>query len=216
VFTAQYLQNPSPPGGNMLKPEWLREFEIAPTQQSGDQIVQSWDTAMKATDGADFSVCLTFRVRNKNQYFLIDVFRDRLEFPELAKRVCTHAQEFQAGAILIEDKVSGTSLIQTVKRNSLQGVIPVTPSSDKESRMFGQTPKLEAGSLFLPRSAEWRTDFIEEYLAFAKGRHDDQMDALSQFLEWQGNREDAVFEFDFGYDDEVSQPRRRLDYFLGI
>jgi predicted phage terminase large subunit-like protein len=160
VFAAQYLQAPVPPGGNMLKPEWLLSCDHAPTPQAGDEIVQSWDTAMKSGDANDYSVCLTFRVRNKNEYYLIDIFRDRLEFPELAKLVIAHAQRFQANAILIEDKVSGTSLIQTAKRNGLQGVIGVKPSSDKESRMYGQTPKLESRSLILPRSVPGRDDFI--------------------------------------------------------
>jgi predicted phage terminase large subunit-like protein len=216
VFAAQYLQAPVPPGGNMLKPKWLPSCDHPPTPQAGDEIVQSWDTAMKSGDANDYSVCLTFRVRNRNEYYLIDIFRDRLEFPELAKFVIAHAQRFQATAILIEDKVSGTSLIQTAKRNGLQGVIGVKPSSDKESRMYVQTPKLESRSLILPRTTTGRDDFIEEYLAFPQGKYDDQIDALSQFLEWRVNRESAVFEFDFGHDDDVAGPRRRLDYFLGI
>jgi predicted phage terminase large subunit-like protein len=194
-FPAQYLQDPAPPGGNILKREWLHEYEVPPTPQAGDEIVQSWDTAMKAGDANDYSVCLTFNVRNKNQYFLIDVFRDRLEFPELAKLVCAHAQKFQANAILIEDKASGTSLIQTAKRIGVQGVVAVKPSSDKVSRMYGQMSKLE--SLYLPRIAPWREDFIEEYLGFPKSKYDDQIDALSQFLQWRINREDAVFEVEW-------------------
>ena len=74
--------------------------------------------------------------------------------------------------------------------------------------MYGQTPKLESRSLILPRSAPWLDDFIEEYLAFPQGKYDDQIDALSQFLEWRVNRESAVFEFDFGYDDDIAGPRR--------
>jgi predicted phage terminase large subunit-like protein len=217
LFAAQYLQTPVPPGGNMLKREWLRDYEIPPAHQAGDEIVQTWDTAMKAGEANNYSVCLTVRVRNRNEYFLIDVFRDRLEFPELAKLVCAHARLFRATAILVEDKVSGTSLIQTAKRNGLQGVVAMKPSSDKESRMYGQTPKLESRSLFLPRFAPWREDFLEEYLSFPKGKYDDQIDALSQFLEWRVNRENALFEFDFGDDDDdVTGPRRSLDYFLGV
>jgi predicted phage terminase large subunit-like protein len=200
TFNAQYLQAPVPETGNMLKREWLRKYDVLPTRQEGDQIVQSWDTAMKATETSNYSVCLTFLVRNKNEYYLVDSYRERLEFPELAKLVVAHARKWRASAILIEDKVSGTSLIQTVKRTGLQGVIPVKPSTDKASRMYGQTPKLEAGSLFPPKLASWLADFLTEYLAFPKGRHDDQIDALSQFLEWRGNRENDVFDFDFGHD----------------
>ena len=207
IFNAQYLQAPLPDTGNLLKRSWLQTYDIAPVRQPGDQIVQSWDTAMKATDTSDYSVCLTFLVRNKNQYYLTDLYRDRPEFPELAKLVMSHAQKAQANAILIEDSSSGTSLIQTVRRAGLQGVIAMKPTADKATRMYGQTPKLEAGSLFIPKSAPWFAEFLAEYLAFPKGRHDDQVDSLSQFLIWRTNQEDNHFSFDFGEVDDPSIPR---------
>ncbi len=82
--------------------------------------------------------------------------------------------------------------------------------------MYGQTPKLELRWLILPRSAPWRENFLGEYLAFPKAKHDDQIDALSQFLEWRTNRESDVFEADFGYDDEVTQPMSLLAYRFGF
>ena len=157
---------------------------------------------------------LNISFRNKNQYYLIDVYRGRPEFPELARLVRSQAQRLQATAILIEDRVSGTSLIQITKQQGLQGVIPWRPSADKASRMMGQTPKLESRSLILPQSSPWLTDFESEYIAFPRGRHDDQVDALSQFLEWRRNREDALFECDWGYYDDVSKATYRLEYHL--
>jgi len=87
AYNTQYDQNPSPPEGNMLKRSWLREYETAPSQAPSDQIVQSWDTALTANETSKFSVCLTLRVRNTNQYYLIDVFREKCEFPELKAHV---------------------------------------------------------------------------------------------------------------------------------
>jgi phage terminase large subunit-like protein len=78
-YNAQMLQNPLPETGNMLKRDWLCWHDEPPIPMEGDDIVQSWDTAMKATDSSDYSVCATMLVRNKNQYFLSDVFRERLE-----------------------------------------------------------------------------------------------------------------------------------------
>jgi predicted phage terminase large subunit-like protein len=194
-FNAQYLQEPLPQTGNMLKADWLRYGDDVLAPQPGDQIVQSWDTAMKAGDANDYSVCETFRVRNKNEYYLVDVFRDRLIFPELVRKMVELAGRFHADAVLIEDRVSGTSLIQDVRHRGVQRVIGIEPWSDKLSRMMAQTPKLEAGSLILPTTAPWLADFIGEYLAFP-GRYDDQIDSLAQFLEWQGKRERDVFEWD--------------------
>jgi predicted phage terminase large subunit-like protein len=195
---------PLPEMGLMLKRDWLKTYDHLPVKQPGDQIVQSWDTAAKATETADYSACLTFLVRNKNEYFLIDVLRDRLEFPELSKLVVTHSLKHQADAILIEESNSGIPLIQCARKDGLQGVLGIKPFKDKITRMMGQTPKLEAGSLSIPKTAPWLIDFLTEYLAFWKGRHDDQIDCLSQFLAWQGARENDFFEADFGYDDVSS------------
>ena len=61
AFNAQYLQDPVPAEGNMLKRDWLREYEATPFPEPSDQIVQSWDTALTANESSKFSVCLTFQ-----------------------------------------------------------------------------------------------------------------------------------------------------------
>jgi predicted phage terminase large subunit-like protein len=216
-FNAQYLQAPLPERGLMLKRHWLKKFAMLPTKQPGDRIVQSWDTAAKATSTADYSACLTFLVRNKNEFYFVDALRIRLEFPDLSNLVITHARKHQANEILIEESNSGIPLIQWVKRHGLQGVIGIKPVKDKITRMMGQTPKLEAGSLVIPESAPWLDDFLTEYLTFWKGHHDDQIDCLSQFLARQGSDDDNIFEFDFGHDDATSlgPTEERMLYLLG-
>ena len=149
----------------MLKRHWFQFEDTPPARQPGDQIIQSWDTALKASNSNDYSVCLTFQVHNKNEYHLTNVFREQLEFPDLLKQVITLAQKFTANAVLIEDQASGTSLIQTVRRSGLQGVIAIKVEGDKATRMMAATPKLEAGSLFLPRYVPGVDGFLAECLA---------------------------------------------------
>ncbi len=200
-FSAQYLQDPLPELGNLLKRTWLREYNTL-TPHPNDLIVQSWDTAMKSTKGSNYSVCLTFVVRNSNQYFLWDVLRQKLEFPALVAAAKSQAQKFKPKAILIEDQTSGTSLIAQLRSDGLQGIIPIKSVKSKTQRMEGETAKLESGSLLLPESAHWLEDFLKEYLAFPNGKYDDQIDALSQFLSWQGSHQRTEFEFDFGHGDD--------------
>ena len=96
IFNAQYLQAPLPETGNMLKLHWLQFEDAPPARQLRDE---------------NYSVCLTFQIRNKNEYYLIHVFREQLEFSDLVKQVITLAQRFTtANAVLIEDHASGTSL----------------------------------------------------------------------------------------------------------
>lgn len=203
TFNAHYLQDPVPELGNMLKREWLKRYDQPPVQKPGDEIIQSWDTALKVTTSSDYSVGLTFLVRNNNEYYLIDVVRQRLTFTDLCSAVDRQAKKHLPNAILIEEQASGTPLIDECKiRKGMSNVIGWKPKLDKRTRMNGETPKLEAGCLILPKSAPWLDDFVMEYLAFPNGKHDDQIDALSQFLNWRTTVENrAIFNFDFGHED---------------
>ena len=86
--------------------------------------------------------------------------------------------------MVIEDKGSGTSLIQDLRREGVVRPIAFTPEGDKLTRMSAQSAKIEAGQVHLPKQASWLGDFKTELLAFPNGRHDDQVDSLSQFLTW--------------------------------
>ena len=205
TFNAHYLQDPLPDTGNMLNPSWLKWYDQAPIRQSGDEIVGSWDTALKPTATSDYSVGLTFAVRNKNEYYLIDIFRKRVNFPDLCNAVEAQSKKYTPNAILIEEHAAGTPLIDECKlRRGMSGIIGVRPTKDKRARMDGETPKLVSGCLILPKSAPWLDDFHVEYLAFPVGKHDDQIDALSQFLNWRTEKEArSTFSFEFWQDDRA-------------
>jgi predicted phage terminase large subunit-like protein len=199
-YNAQYLQDPLSEAGNMIKRDWLKFVEQAPIPQPGDQIIQSWDTAFKISESSNYSACVTVLVRNQNQYYLIDVWRRKVNFPDLRAAVKTEAAKHKPSAILIEDHASGSPLIDQSKADGLSGIIGRRPTTDKRTRMNGETSKIEAGQLILPKSAPWLDDFLAELLAFPGGKHDDQIDALSQFLNWRTEAEQAShFEADWGF-----------------
>jgi len=206
AFNAQYLMAPIPEFGNIIRRDWLKSYDPPLVPQAGDLVVQSWDTAMKAGVANDYSVCHTFRVRNKNEYYLVDVLQKRLEFQDLLKIVAPHATRFGADAVLIEEQASGIPFVQMARSLGVQGVIPIKDRRDKETRLRSAIFKIEAGSLFLPRSAPFLDDFLIECLGFPNVKHDDQVDALSQFLNWRTNSECSIFEADFGWDDDPGAP----------
>ena len=187
AFAAQYQQRPVPPEGNLIRTEWLRSYDLLPEKESLDRIVQSWDCAAKSGELNDYSVCLTFLMR-KNEFYLIDVLRQRLGYPELKKKVVELKARFAANAVLIEDTGHGTALIQELRGNGALHAIGIRPDKDKITRLSAQSAKIEAGQLLLPTKAPWLEDFKAEILAFPAGRHDDQVDALSQFLGWADQR----------------------------
>ena len=188
VFSAQYQQRPVPVEGNLVKWTWFRFYPCPPAHDNDGRVIQSWDTASKAGELNDYSVCTTWLMKG-DDYYLLDVLRERLEYPLLKKRVIELAHRHAAHSVLIEDKGSGTQLVQDL-RYEKTGVrpIPMTPDTDKETRMSNQSAHIEAGQVFLPESAPWLDEFKAEIMAFPNGRFDDQVDSLSQFLRWAEDR----------------------------
>ena len=182
-FSAQYQQEPVPAGGALIKRDWFRSYARTPERRPGDRIVQSWDTASKASKTNDFSVCTTWLIRDAD-YYLLDVLRARLEYPELRRRILAHAEVHGATAVLIEDASSGAALIQDLKHEGKLRPIAIRPEGDKIVRLEAQSAVIEAGHVLLPETAPWLGDFQLEILAFPHDRYDDQVDSLSQFLTW--------------------------------
>src|SRR5262249_44958788 len=90
--------------------------------------------------------------------------------------------------------------------SGLQGVIPIKVEGDKATRMMAATPKLEAGAFILPPRAPGGGGLLAKDLSFPFWKHDDLVDAPSQFLNYRQNKEDNVFEFDFGHNEPPGSP----------
>jgi len=187
AFSAQYQQAPAPPGGAMIKRDWVQRYSDLPRQQDRLSLVQSWDTASKGGPENDFSVGTTWWVTKQKQWYLVDVWRRRVDYPELKAAVQTLAVRFRAQRVLVEDAGAGTSLVQEL-RTKVSGIIAVRPERDKVSRMAVVSAKFEAGQVFLPERASWLADFEAELFAFPGSRNDDQCDSVSQALAEQNVR----------------------------
>jgi predicted phage terminase large subunit-like protein len=187
-FTAQYQQNPQPPSGIIVKREWLRFYGSNDLPGKFDQIVQSWDTANKDSELANFSVCTTWGLKDQRMY-LIDVFRRKLNFPELKRFVRELASLHHADVVLIEDKASGTSLIQELRADGFSKA-QAAPAleGDKIMRLHGQTAKIEGGFVLFPKEAPWLDTYLNELVTFPNAKNDDQVDSTVFALAWSTPR----------------------------
>ena len=194
AFSAQYQQAPVPAGGTLIQRAWLRRQDTPPVMRQGDQVVQSWDTASKEGALNDYSVCITALIRG-NDIYVLDVFRRQVNFPDLLRQVQLQAERHFADTLLVEDAASGQQLIQVLQGSSIQGVprpVARKADSDKLTRMSAGCALIEAGGLVLPNDASWLAEFERELLAFPFGKHDDQVDALSQLISWVRDRPNIV------------------------
>lgn len=200
-WASLYQQRPKPLEGALIRRAWPRRYTT--TTPEFIQIVQSWDTAYKDKQINDPSVCTTWGVARQG-YYLLNVFRDRLIYPDVKRALFQQALKWRPHAILIEDKASGQSLIQEarqgitidatlareydhVEEGSVYAppIVAIDPKGlNKIDRLVAVSPIIESGQFYLPEHAPWSIDYEMELFAFPLSTHDDQVDSTSQFLSW--------------------------------
>jgi predicted phage terminase large subunit-like protein len=182
-FAGQYQQSPAPLGGGLVKADWFKRYSAKEQPERFEQIVQSWDTANKASELSDYSVCTTWGIAG-GQLYLLGLLRRRLEYPALKRAVRDQQSQYNANVVLIEAKASGTQLIQELIVDGCHGVTRYQPECDKIMRLHAQTASIENGFVHLPETAPWLAEYLHEMSTFPKGKHDDQVDSTAQFLDW--------------------------------
>lgn len=192
VFAAQYQQAPVPPGGAMIKREWMRYFNEPPSRTNGTKVIQSWDTAAKAGAHNDWSVCTTWQLVDKN-FYLVDLTRGRYEYPQLRNKALALAERYKPNSILIEDASTGIALAQELRQSGHFNVKPIPVERDKIGRVFVQQAKFEAGLVHFPRGAAFLPVLEAELFAFPQAKTDDQVDSISQALAYKQSTYDSSF-----------------------
>ncbi len=186
-YSAQYLQDPVAPEGNLLRIEQFRRFEKPIPRERFDRVVQSWDPAATALPTSDWSVCTTWGYL-AGRYFLLDIFRARLEYPDLKRQVIAMRAKWRADKVIIEKSSNGLALVQQLNKEGPFSPFPWPTTGlqqkDKAERLLAQTGQIEEGRVWLPATLDGLDTFLSELRAFPNGRHDDQVDSLTQMLEW--------------------------------
>ncbi len=136
-----------------------------------------------------YSAC-TIWGHYRNKYYLIYAWRGRVEFPTLKGMVFSLIEKYPLNALLIEDRASGQSLIQELKRDTTLPIIPIKAVTDKVTRAHGVTPLFDSGLVVLPKDP-WAQPFVSELLEFPKGANDDFTDSAVQALDYLAHRKVA-------------------------
>jgi predicted phage terminase large subunit-like protein len=180
AFSAQYQQAPIPPGGTIIKRKWLTTYDYVGIQP-GDRIVISWDIALSEMETGDYSAGVVLLIRNE-VFYVLEVVRGRFPFERLKGKIMELKKRYHPSTLLIEESPISLGLIQSLREKSIN-VTAYKPVTDKRARLIAQIDLFAGGSVRLPQRAGWLEEFVAELLAFPGG-HDDQVDALTQGLEW--------------------------------
>lgn len=186
-FQSQYQQNPIASGGSVIKVEWFKYYPLN-VQFEYKRIFITGDTAQKVKEHNDFSVFFVWGVTKFGKLHLLDRIRGKWEAPDLKRQVKMLWNRWSSGinnvpcsGLYVEDKASGTGLIQEIKRECAIPVLPLVADKDKLTRLEAVLAHIEAGNVELPGSPELNKDLLNECEAFTRDdshKHDDQVDTL--------------------------------------
>lgn len=188
LFYSQYQQEPIILGGAVIKTEWFRYYPLNVVYEY-ERIFITADTAQKVKEHNDYSVFGVWGITKQGQMHLLDMIRGKWEAPELKRKAIELWNTWIKGktpatAFYVEDKVSGTGLIQEIKATGGIPIIPIQPDKDKLTRVEASLTYLESGLVYLPDKPTYNfnADFLAECEAFTRDdshKHDDMVDVFS-------------------------------------
>ncbi len=186
TFAAQYLQSPAAPEGNRIRMEWFGTYDKLPSRNRFTSLVLSIDAGASELPTSDFTACLVWGHLDGNWY-LVDVIRERLAYHVLKPRIIELIGHWKADKVLIEKASNGHALFDDLfYTEGYRGkIVRILAKLDKTVRAEAATAELETGKFLLPTSASWLAAFEHECRHFPTGRHDDQVDSLVHFVNWQ-------------------------------
>lgn len=190
-WNSLYMGRPVDAEGGAIKREWFdhTRYKIGPERKHVRRRVMSVDTANKNTERSAYTVATIWDETKDNHHYLVEVYRKRMEFFEMADKLNKLAELRDVDCVLVEDKGSGTQYIQQqADPNSPhcpRAVIPIsTDNATKEFRMDGVTPMMEAQLVHLPERASWLAEYESEIFGWPETKYKDQGDSTSQYLAW--------------------------------
>lgn len=182
MFNAMYQLSPEMDGGNIVKREWFNNRYDLKEILRLNYVIISFDTAWKTAERNDYTVGVAWGIRDKNIYIL-DVWRDKIPSTELGSVILSFSKKWEefgiVQAVVIEETPNSEPIIRQLQNTSTYNIIGVLPRGEKVVRLKAVCGMIQNGRVFLPKLSTWELDYIDELIAFPKGKHDDQVDATS-------------------------------------
>ena len=196
VFAGQYMQTPAPKGGGLYKQDWFKYYTIEP--QFKYRLMFA-DTAMKTKEANDYSVLQVWGYTANKDAYLIDQLRGKWEAPELKQMTTSFWEKHKNLSngrlrnLCVEDKASGTGLIQSLQRENNITVKAIQRNNDKITRAYDAVPYIASGRVYFLDGASYLSELIPELLTFPNAKHDDQVDVLNDGISELAKKSSSFF-----------------------
>jgi predicted phage terminase large subunit-like protein len=184
-FATQYQQNPSAAYGELIKAEWIGRFDTLPG--TARRLTFSIDTAVKTTEDASFTVILVI-ASDDYRHYLINVLREHLNPVQTRDAVIRMLSHHGPARILVEDASSGTSLVDMLRERGVQAELWPTRGRSKEERLEAHLHMFIEGRVLVQENQPWAANLVQEWASFPYAKFNDQVDTISQYLDWFASR----------------------------
>lgn len=216
AWAAQYMQQPTSEGAQLLKKEWWKHWDKEDPPDC-EYTILSLDAAQESHNRADYNAMTLWGVfymdgpdgRKQANVILLNAWRERMEFPELKKAVLEDFRKWEPDTFIVEKKSNGAALYQELRRMGIP-VTEFTPGrgQDKISRVNAVSDMISSGMVWVPTDRRWAADVIEECAEFPLGANDDYVDSTTQAL--MRVRQGGFLQLPTDYEDtELPEFRRR-------
>lgn len=174
-----YQQRPAPLEGGIIRQNWFNTYKKLNLDDMNEWLM-GWDFSFSETGGS--YVVGQVWARKGPDYYLIDQFRDKVDFPDSVRAVERMIQKWpQAKTRVVENKANGAAVLATMKKQ-FSGFVPYEPKGDKETRLSLVSHLFEAGNVWVPERKPWLDAYITELTVFPNSANDDQVDVTSMCL----------------------------------
>ena len=178
-FEALYQQNPLPADGGTFKVEWFDK--VVDEMPPGLKWYRGYDLAVSTKTSADYTASFRCALDAAGNLYIADGFRKRIEYPDQRRYMIERMQEERNTEHGIEDALHGKAIIQDLRRERCIARVAfrgVKVTADKQTRAAAWAARAEEGKVILVRGP-WIPEFLDELARFPRGKHDDQIDAVS-------------------------------------
>lgn len=218
TWNALWQGRPSALEGNIIKREWWQFYESNAYEEGTlkfDRMIMTVDAAFKDTKKNDFVAIGVWGKRN-GRIYLVDMVNEHLSFTQTIRKIrVLSARHQKVKGVLIEEAANGSAIIQTLKKESVMGVVAVQPDRSKEARVWDCSYYIEAGNVYLPRDKNFTWELIDQFAVFPNGKHDDIVDMSTMAIRRLANTNtmrDIMRTIKVARDDEWNYQRRENKY----
>ena len=188
VFAQEYLAEFISEGAQIFRSSWFNYYKegVGTLWADGQkykinelQRFATVDLAVSTKESADYTVVSVFGYHaDDDKLFMLDMFRDRVEAPDIVPQIERMVGIHNLEWVGIERAGYQLAIVQFARRQGIR-IKELRADKDKRSRALPLSAKMERGLVYFPKNADWVSEVERELLTFPIGVHDDIVDTLA-------------------------------------